>query len=108
MDNLQLSPSIVSLLGILAPLGQIVLHKLAHVGGERIGRCQMVVMFKWIGISLMVSMILAYKHDIHVSIVCTLYLLRTSFMNATSNLTKSVLMDSVPRNERGKWSALES
>jgi hypothetical protein len=29
-------------------------------------------------------------------------------MNATSALTKSVLMDHVPKEERAKWSALES
>jgi len=108
IDNLQLSPSIVSLLYILSPLGQMVMHKIAYISGRKVGRCQIVVIFKWIGTSFMICMILAYKHHLHVSIVCILYLLRTSFANATSNLTKSIIMDSVPRNERGKWSALES
>ena len=29
-------------------------------------------------------------------------------MNSTSALTKSVLMDNIPKEERGKWSAMES
>jgi MFS family permease len=41
-------------------------------------------------------------------LTCLLYVFRTIFMNCTSGLTKGVLMDSVPREERGKWSALES
>lgn len=43
-----------------------------------------------------------------VALICTLLVFRTAFMNSTSALTKSVLMDHVPNNERAKWSALES
>jgi MFS family permease len=36
------------------------------------------------------------------------FLMRTSIMNSTRPLTKSVLMDFVPKNQRGKWNALQS
>jgi predicted MFS family arabinose efflux permease len=42
------------------------------------------------------------------AVICTLLVLRTAFMNSTNALTKSVLMDHVPQDERAKWSALES
>lgn len=53
-------------------------------------------------------MVLAYKATHNVVLVCILFVLRTGFMNATSPLTRSMLMDNVPSHERGKWSALES
>ena len=41
-------------------------------------------------------------------IICVVYVLRTGLMNSTTPLTKSILMDNVPTQERGRWSALES
>ena len=75
---------------------------------QRVGRCKMTVVFKWIGIACMLVMIGSYVFHFPTWCVCFFYLLRTSFMNATSALTKSVLMDAVPKSERAKWSALES
>ena len=57
---------------------------------------------------MLLLMIGAYIFHFPTWVVCFFYLLRTSFMNATSALTKSVLMDAVPKHERAKWSALES
>jgi predicted MFS family arabinose efflux permease len=79
-----------------------------QVWSRRIGRCKMAVAFKWIGISCMLIMIASYTIHLPTYAICLFYLLRTCFMNATSALTKSVLMDAVPKSERGKWSALES
>ena len=56
----------------------------------------------------MFGMIIAYRSGLPVWTVCVLYVLRTAFMNSTGALTRSLLMDSVPKNERGRWSALES
>jgi len=37
-----------------------------------------------------------------------IFLCRSSIMNSTKPLTKSILMDFVPKNQRGKWNALQS
>ena len=41
-------------------------------------------------------------------LICSIYVVRTAFMNLTGALSWSVLMDNVPKDERGKWSTLES
>jgi MFS family permease len=107
-DNLHINPVNVQVLYIIAPLIQAALMKIAQILAQRFGRCQIAVVFKWTGIMLMFAMVTAYSRDLPVWSVCTLLVFRTAFMNSTSALTKSVLMDNVPKEERAKWSALES
>lgn len=107
-DNLQMSPVKVQLLYLIAPLVQVVLMKLIQYLAKIWGRCLMAVAFKWIGISLMVAMVFSYQLEFSVWVTATILILRTGFMNSPSALTRSVLMDHVPKEERAKWSALES
>jgi len=108
LDNLKLSPVIVQVLYTISPLGQAVLMHVGQVWSRSVGRCKMTVVFKWTGVTCMLVMVASYVCHLPTWSICLFFLLRTSFMNATSALTKSVLMDAVPKNERGKWSALES
>ena len=108
VDNLQLSPVLVQVIYMISPLVQALCTYTAQKTSTRFGRCHSAAYLKWIGISLMFSMILAYKAGAPTWIVCLLYCLRTGTMNSTSALTRSVLMDNVPKEERAKWSALES
>ena len=73
-----------------------------------LGRCRMTVLFKWIGAGFGYAMIAAFHWNLPCWLVCALWVVRASFANATAALTKSVLMDSVPSHERGKWGSLES
>eukprot|EP00538_Stauroneis_constricta_P000620 CAMPEP_0119558286 /NCGR_PEP_ID=MMETSP1352-20130426/10534_1 /TAXON_ID=265584 /ORGANISM="Stauroneis constricta, Strain CCMP1120" /LENGTH=544 /DNA_ID=CAMNT_0007605601 /DNA_START=35 /DNA_END=1669 /DNA_ORIENTATION=- len=108
VDNIGLSPTLVQVIYILNPLCQTALMKVAEYLAADFGRCRVAVGFKWIGISLMLAMIAAYKNDMSPWVVCGLLVARTGFMNSTRALTKSLVMDNVPRKERAKWSALES
>lgn len=108
IKQLDLSPLQVQVIYLIRCFGLIVCSKIAHWGGKKLGRCQFSVLFKWTGISMMVLMLIAYNNGLSNYVVCTIYLLRTCFMNSTSPLTRSMLMDSVPKEERAKWSALES
>lgn len=119
-DNLALSPVNVQIIYVVIPLLQATLMKCAQILAKLFGRCFIAVTFKWIGISLMVAMILManrYSEDqdshpsgssLLVKAISTVLVLRTAFMNSTRALTNSVLMDHVPKEERAKWSALES
>jgi MFS family permease len=107
-DNLHINPVNVQALYIIAPLIQASLMKIAQILAQRYGRCRMAVAFRWTGIILMFAMVVSYTRGFPVWTTCTILLVRTAFMNATSALTKSVLMDHVPKEERAKWSALES
>lgn len=108
LDNLKLSPVLVQVLYILSPMGQVILMHYGQEWSMSIGRCKMTVLFKWIGLAFMAGMIAASHWNLPCWLICAFFVLRTSFVNATSALTKSVLMDAVPREERGKWSSLES
>ncbi|GMH71916.1 hypothetical protein TrST_g1492 [Triparma strigata] len=108
LDNLDLSPITVQVLYVLSPLAIVFLSKQAQKISKKYGRCQITVFFKWIGISNMMLMILAYKHDLGTPLILTFYLLRTTTMNCTSALTKSQLYDYVKKKERGRFTVLES
>jgi MFS family permease len=108
VQNLELSPVLVQVLYVTPPIIQALLMRTGQILAKRHGRCHVTVASKWIGICFMILMIAAYMAHVSKWYVCILYVLRTSFMNATSGLTRSVLMDNVPKEERGKWSALES
>ena len=93
---------------MIAPLVQMGLMKWIQILAKRLGRCRMAVTFKWIGIALMIAMVLSYTQRCPVWVTCIILIFRTAFLNSPSALTRSVLMDHVKKEERGKWSALES
>jgi len=108
VQNLQLSPVTVQLLYILTSLGSMGFKYYGQILSRSYGRCRIALYFKWIGIFLMVSMIASDYWNRSKWLTIALYMLRTTFMNSTTPLTKSVLMDAVPKESRGKWSAVES
>lgn len=105
---MNISPIIVQLLYIIAPMGNALLTHIARSLSLKYGRCHVAVAHKWVGISCMFALVGAYTYNAPSYVVCMLYVVRTAFMNSTNALTKSLLMDSVPKAERGKWTALES
>ena len=107
-DNLHLSPIAVQVVYIANPILQVFLRKQAQILAGTHGRCKVTVGLKWIGISLMIAMVVLYKLGAPRIVVCVVLILRTCFMNSPSSLTKSVLMDHVPKEDRGKWASLES
>jgi MFS family permease len=108
VNNLRLNPVLVQVIYILAPILQAMLMKISQLLAVRFGRLHVAVTHKYIGISFMFLMIGAHMAKFPTWVVCLVYVIRTAFMNSTSALTRSMLMDHVPKQERGKWSALES
>ena len=108
LENLKMSPTDVQITFIASMMCMAGMTKVVQKIGIKIGRLQITIICKWIGALLLLSMIQAYKSGQSAMTICTLYVLRTSFMNSCASLTKSVLMDHVPKEERAKWSSLES
>ena len=55
------------------------------------------------------ALLVAFSHyNLPVWLICIVYVCRTALMNSTAPLTRSILMDNVPKRERGRWNALES
>jgi len=107
-DNLHLSPVAVQVVYLINPILQVFLRKKAQLLAKNYGRCRVTVALKWIGISLMIAMVVLYKLGAPRVLICAILIFRTCFMNSPSSLTKSVLMDHVPKEERAKWASLES
>jgi MFS family permease len=108
MDQLRLRPVQVQALSVISHLVMAALMHVAQRVATRYGRCRVSLAFKWVGIAFMVLLIVSYHLRVPSWLVCVIYVVRSGFMNSTSALTRSVLMDHVPSCERGKWSAIES
>mmetsp|Transcript_11408 Transcript_11408/g.20487 ORF Transcript_11408/g.20487 Transcript_11408/m.20487 type:complete len:322 (-) Transcript_11408:108-1073(-) len=107
-DDLRLSPIMVQIVYMVAPVLQIFLRKAAQRMSGFFGRCSVAVAYKWFGVVLMIAMVVKFKQGLPRSVVCAILVVRTAFMNSPAALTNSVLMDNVPKTERAKWAALES
>jgi MFS family permease len=107
-ENLNMGPVFVQCLYISSPLVLACLMKIAQRLSQLFGRCHVAVSFKWMGVLLMFALIASYQSGQPRWLTCLLYVVRTAFMNSTGALTRSVLMDHVPKSERGRWAALES
>ena len=108
VDSLKMGPVLVQILYAISPLCLAGCMKVAQRMSKTFGRCRIAVTFKWIGILLMYAMVAVHESGQPRWLVCTIYVLRTAFMNSTGALTRSVLMDNVPTKERARWAALES
>jgi MFS family permease len=115
MKSLLLGPIHVQILYIIAPFGQIIFAHLAQKSGDRYGRAQTTVYLKLLGVALFFVMIFSYRFNAsknmavrHRVAICVLYTFRTILMNCTQGLTKSILMEAVPKQQRAKWSTLDS
>jgi MFS family permease len=108
MRHLKLSPVGVQVLYLVSPVVRAVLLLVAQKISKQFGRMHVAAGLKWTGIMLTICMIGVYLTGMSRWLVCILYISRSAFINSTSALTRSMLMDNVPKEERGKWAALES
>ena len=108
LNYLHLHPAMVQLIFLTSNLSMAMTSKIAQLVSGSVGRIQTVIMFKWTGLLFLFGMISSYKNNLPAAVVSVCFVLRTAIMNGTGALTRSVLMDEVPQNERAKWSALES
>lgn len=105
--DLHLNPVQVQILYVVAPLLNAWLQTRALMLAKIFSRCRVHVAFKWTGVTLMLAMMASHTHHLSTYVTCILYIIRTAFMNSTSALMRSLLMDNVGKN-KGKWSAMES
>mmetsp|Transcript_5888 Transcript_5888/g.8821 ORF Transcript_5888/g.8821 Transcript_5888/m.8821 type:complete len:179 (-) Transcript_5888:110-646(-) len=110
LENLQLTPRTVQAVFLCTTITMAGMGLLTQKIGSKLGRLQTTILFRYTGALLFVSMVAFYQYhgDAHPFLVCVLFVLRSATMNSTSALTRSVLMDAVPKGERAKWSAMES
>ncbi len=118
MDKLGMHPSSIQILYICNPVLGIGMASLARYLSIKSSRCSVCIILQSIGVFFFFSFIFTYQytHTLHGEdpstnsriFICVLFVLRTIFLNSTQALTKSILMDVVPKEERGRWSSFES
>ncbi len=108
METYSLSPMAVSGIYVVSPLATSLASFCAQRTSHRVGRVGTTIVCKAVGISLLFLMcFLDWKH-ITAWAVVPVYILRTALMNSTKPLTRSIIMDAVPKDARAKWNSLES
>ena len=107
-EYLKLTPAQVQIIFISSMTSMAIMGKLVQWIGTKIGRVQTALICKWIGALLLLSMVNAYQSQASPLCVIIIFLVRTACMNAPNALTRSVLMDHVPKHERARWNSLES
>ncbi|EKF30367.1 hypothetical protein MOQ_005825 [Trypanosoma cruzi marinkellei] len=81
---------------------------LRYVGEHYIGRLPAVITVRLIGTTLLLLLALLDGPNTGLGVVLALVISRNSLMNSPTGVTRSVIMDCVPKSSRAKWSAFES
>ena len=118
-EESQMSPIEVNIVLFFAYFFVSLFSYFARLSAERLGRVNTLLLFQVSGSLLLTSMYaMSIGHDLkepgqvpswrNKLFIAPIYLTRTALMNATRPIKRAMLMENVPRNERGVWSAFES
>ena len=119
MTILRLSPLRLSLLYFVTPLMTTLFSQGTQKLGLLWGRIFATLFVKSCGISLLILLAALAVHRETITsnssnlstidnFILFVFVLRTASMNCSKGLTKSIIMDIVPKDQRGRWNALES
>lgn len=103
IDAVSLRPIAVSLIWAASPFATATFVSIARRLANRFGRIQLYLIFKAVGISLLVLMALGRQFWSAPAVIIPVYILRCALMNSPKFLTKTIMMDYVPKANRGKW-----
>jgi MFS family permease len=108
-DNLAFSPMVTCALFAVSPLCTAALGFAARRASLKLGRVHVALAAKLTGICLLFLIVMLERQWVPLrGWLAALWVARTAIMNSTKALTKSVMMDFLPKRERGRWGALES
>ena len=111
MDDLNLSPYEIQWIYLFSNLLLSWTSRLGQYSGIRIGRLETSIIMKIIGSCSMFGMVACYRdgpEQPQILLLVVLYLIRNAAVMGTGALTRSVLMDHVPKNERSRWNSVEA
>ena len=104
-----LSPQRVQIIFVFSPLCIALFTLLAQKVASIVGRIRATIALQSTGALLLMLMSLLHHHNVKTPFVMIgIYLVRTALMNCSYALIESVLMSSVPSDERSRWKSLES
>jgi len=117
LDTLSQGPVMVQSLYTVCPLATSLGARGAQLLSKKLGRGYTKLLVKGLGISLLVLICVlesrllprwGFSPTQSFWVLAPIFVLRTALMNSPKALTRSIIMDSVPKEHRAKWSALES
>lgn len=100
-----LSPVSVTAIYVASPVLIAIFSIVAIPISKCLGRAPTAVAMLSLGTA---SLFVLSFSNIPVFVVISIYLIRTAAMNAAYPLQRSILMDIVPKSDRGKWNSLEN
>ncbi len=104
MEIYSMQPILVQFINMLTFMTTGILGLLAQKFSKRKGRPQMIFGVQALA-TICLGLITTYPPIIPLIII---YIARGSLMNASQPLSRSILMDVVPKEKRGKWNSLEA
>jgi MFS family permease len=109
-DEVGMTPSQVQVVYCVVPVVMVITSTLgSKLAARGFGRVQTTLLFSCLGVSLLYCMVFFKSYlDAHPFALVPIYVMRTSLMNASYPLVESILMDYVPKEERGRWKSLDS
>ena len=109
-SNVGLSPMQTQLIYVVVPLVMAVFASAAQRASVVLGRAQVMVLFRLVGVACLGAMVLLAEvaQCERWEGMVPIYLVRTALMNSVTPVEESLLMDSVPKNTRARWKSLES
>jgi len=82
--------------------------KIAFFLGKKVGRVETVCLFELIGIVATYLLLLSSQESWGDAYTILFYVLRQGFIKSTDGITKGLIMQQIPRDERGKWASYQS
>eukprot|EP00041_Stephanoeca_diplocostata_P003365 m.33867 g.33867 ORF g.33867 m.33867 type:complete len:480 (-) comp14265_c0_seq1:77-1516(-) len=107
LEKVGLSPMAVNGIWAVAPLGTAAFVSIARRASIRMGRIQLYILFKVLGVSLLLVLALDTELWGRTFVIVPVYAVRTALMNSPKFLLKGILMDHVHKRNRAKWSAVD-
>eukprot|EP00994_Dinema_validum_P008063 NODE_706_length_1406_cov_95.630803_g521_i0.p1 GENE.NODE_706_length_1406_cov_95.630803_g521_i0~~NODE_706_length_1406_cov_95.630803_g521_i0.p1 ORF type:complete len:448 (+),score=118.81 NODE_706_length_1406_cov_95.630803_g521_i0:61-1344(+) len=106
--EVNLSPMTTNAIYVACPICIAALAFLAQRLSQFLGRIPVTILFTLLGVLCLFLMAYLKSFWSSAHIIVPLYLFRTASINAPSALLRSVMMDFVPKANRGKWNAVAS
>lgn len=107
VEMCQFTPSMLYIMYILSTCTSAAISSVVRRVAERYtGRMPSVIVVRLTG--AVAQLLLSQLSPRHALVVAGVFIVRNSCMNATTGISRSVIMDAVPRASRARWSAFES
>lgn len=107
-DMVKLSPGVTNTVMASIPLALAPLSFLSQRISKYIGRVQTIMAFEFVGVSMMALMGMFPSLWPRSHVIVPIIILRSACNNCCYPLQKSLLMDYVPKESRGRWNSLDS